>query len=56
VKLSARIDWLAGPALDISSSALRERAQHRLPLRFLVPPAVEAYVQKNHLYVLGSES
>lgn len=50
-----RIDWLLGPALDISSSALRERAQLGLPLRFLVPPSVEAYICEHQLYRVGSK-
>jgi nicotinate-nucleotide adenylyltransferase len=56
VELPERIDWLTGPAPDISSSALRKRSQHRLPLRFLVPAAVETYVQTHQLYGLGVES
>jgi len=48
--LTGRIDWLTGPALDVSSSALRERVRHGFPLRFLVPPAVETYVQGHGLY------
>ncbi len=50
-ELPKRIDWLAGPAPDISSSELRERARQGLPLRFLVPPSVEAYVREHRLYV-----
>jgi nicotinate-nucleotide adenylyltransferase len=48
--LGQRVDWLVGPALDISSSALRERAKRQLPLRFLVPPSVEVYVRQHCLY------
>jgi nicotinate-nucleotide adenylyltransferase len=50
VDLRQRIDWLIGPSLDVSSSALRERAQRGLPLRYLVPPSVEAYVRRHGLY------
>lgn len=50
VDLRQRIDWLTGPALDVSSSGLRARARMKLPLRFLVPPSVEAYVRQHHLY------
>jgi len=50
VALRSRVDWLAGPALDVSSSALRERVRRQLPLRFLVPPSVEGYVRRHHLY------
>lgn len=56
VSLRECIDWLIGPALDISSSALRERARRRLPLRFLVPPSVEAYVRQHQLYDVGIET
>lgn len=50
VDLRQRIDWLMGPSLDVSSSALRERAKRGLPLRYLVPPSVEAYVRRRGLY------
>jgi nicotinate-nucleotide adenylyltransferase len=50
VDLSQRVDWLLGPSLDLSSSALRERARRGLPLRYLVPPSVEAYARKHGLY------
>jgi nicotinate-nucleotide adenylyltransferase len=48
--LVGRIDWLIGPSLEVSSSALRERARQGLPLRFLVPPAVETYLSEHSLY------
>ncbi len=49
--LRQRVDWLAGPPLDVSSSALRERARQGLPLRYLVPLSVEVYVREHGLYV-----
>jgi nicotinate-nucleotide adenylyltransferase len=54
IDLRQHIDWLTGPSLDISSTALRARAGQNLPLRFLVPPSVEAYVDEQNLY--GEES
>jgi nicotinate-nucleotide adenylyltransferase len=48
--LHQRVDWLIGPALAVSSSALRERARQGFPLRYLVPPSVEAYVRDHRLY------
>jgi nicotinate-nucleotide adenylyltransferase len=48
--LHKRIDWLVGPAVDVSSSALRKRAREGFPLRYLVPPPVEGYVRQHHLY------
>ena len=38
------------PALPISSSLIRERARSGLPLRYLVPPAVEGYIRERGLY------
>lgn len=48
--LDQRVDWLPGPALDLSSSALRERVRQGLPLCYLVPPSVEARVREQGLY------
>jgi nicotinate-nucleotide adenylyltransferase len=42
--------WLDVPYLDISSSDLRRRVREGLPLRYLVPPPVEAYVRAHRLY------
>ena len=48
--LGQRVVWLEGPTLDIRSSQLRRRAGRGLSLRYLVPPAVEAYVEERGLY------
>ena len=48
--LCQRVDWLTGPSLDVSSTELRARARRGLPLRYLVPPAVEEYVREQKLY------
>jgi nicotinate-nucleotide adenylyltransferase len=48
--LAYRVDWLMEPTLDVSSTALRKRAARGLPLRFLVPGSVEAYIEKHKLY------
>ncbi len=45
-----RLVWLNVPHLDVSSSGLRQRVRHGLPLRYLVPPPVEAYVREQRLY------
>jgi nicotinate-nucleotide adenylyltransferase len=38
------------PYIGISSTVLRERARQGLSLRYLVPPAVAAYIEKVKLY------
>ncbi len=45
-----RLAWLDTPHLDIASSDLRRRVREGLPLRYLLPPAVEDYVRKHRLY------
>jgi len=49
-ELRQRLVWLDAPALDIASSDLRRRARQGLPLRYLVPPPIEAYVREHRLY------
>ncbi len=38
------------PPLAISSTLVRERVRAGLPVRYLVPPAVDAYIAANRLY------
>lgn len=45
-----RVDYLAGPRLGLSSTALRARVAAGRSIRYLVPPAVEAYIVDHHLY------
>ncbi len=53
--IKSRLTWLDAPALDLSSTDLRRRVRDGLPLRYLVPPAVETYVRANSLYAKESE-
>jgi len=48
--LRERLVWLDAPYLDIAASDLRRRVREGLPLRYLVPPPVEAYIHRHHLY------
>jgi nicotinate-nucleotide adenylyltransferase len=47
---SERIATLRMPGVDISSSELRERVAEGRPIRYLTPPAVEAYIRQRGLY------
>jgi nicotinate-nucleotide adenylyltransferase len=48
--IGQRLDWLDTPCFDIAASDLRRRARQGLPLRYLVPPPVAAYINKHRLY------
>jgi nicotinate-nucleotide adenylyltransferase len=48
--LCERLVWLDAPALDIAASDLRRRVREGLPIRYLVPPVVEAYICEHRLY------
>jgi nicotinate-nucleotide adenylyltransferase len=45
--------WLHTPLLGISGTLLRARAGAGLSLRFLVPEAVAAYIERAGLYAAG---
>jgi nicotinate-nucleotide adenylyltransferase len=45
-----RIMGLAMPGVDISASELRRRVRAGEPIRYLTPPAVEAYIRERRLY------
>jgi len=48
--LSERLTVLPGPALDISSTALRGRVAASLPIRYQTPDAVVEYINEHGLY------
>jgi nicotinate-nucleotide adenylyltransferase len=48
--LSRQVRWIEMPRLDISATDLRRRAAEGRSLRYLVPPAVEAYIIRHKLY------
>jgi nicotinate-nucleotide adenylyltransferase len=45
-----RLALLDAPYLEISGTELRRRVREGLPMRYLVPPAVERYVYEQGLY------
>lgn len=46
----ARVDFLEGPRLGLSSTALRDRVAHGRSIRYLVPDPVVAYIADHRLY------
>lgn len=48
--LSERLTFLPGPALDISSTALRRRVAAKQPIRYQTPDAVVEYIDQHDLY------
>ncbi len=49
------VEILSGPPDDVSSTMIRDRIRRDLPVKDLVPPAVEEYIHKNGLYADGPE-
>lgn len=45
-----RIDLVVAPAIDISATRIRDRLASGCPVRYMVPEAVERYIQKYDLY------
>ena len=45
-----RMRWVPGPSVDIASRDLRQRAAEGRSLRFLMPRAVECYIEEKKLY------
>lgn len=45
-----RLVPLSSAYLDISATAIRERARRGLPVRYLTPDPVAAYISEHHLY------
>lgn len=48
--LSSHVDWVPGPQVDVSSSELRADLAAGRPVRYLVPAAVCAYIERHGLY------
>jgi len=49
--ISRRIIWLDMPEIDISSSEVRRRVAHGLPINQQVPEAVDEYIRRHQLYL-----
>src|SRR5690606_25166735 len=49
-KQRAKVLLLETPELEISSTDIRNRVNRNLPIRYLVPDAVERIIRQQHLY------
>lgn len=49
-KQRAKVLLLEAPEIDISSTDIRNRVSRNLPIRYLVPDAVERVIRQQHLY------
>jgi nicotinate-nucleotide adenylyltransferase len=49
-ELFGRIQNIAFPGIEVSSSDIRSRIRERRSIRFMTPRAVECYIEQNHLY------
>lgn len=49
----SRVLPVAGPALDVSASELRQRLRSGRPVRYHLPPPVRQYIQEHRLYQDG---
>jgi nicotinate-nucleotide adenylyltransferase len=49
-KQRAKVLLLETPELQISSTDIRNRVRRNLPIRYLVPDAVERIIRQHHLY------
>ena len=48
--IASRLDFLDGPSLGISATAIRERVRQGLSIEHLVPAPVAAYIEEHGLY------
>lgn len=52
-EIAARVIFVHMPAVDLSSTEMRTRAAMGRSLRYMTPPAVEAYIRDQALYQSG---
>ncbi len=50
-KYGARIDFVDGPIIEISSTKIRENIEKSHSIKYLVPEKVEEYIYHNKLYI-----
>lgn len=48
--ISARLDWIDAPQIDLSATALARRIRAGLSIRYQTPDAVRAYIEAHTLY------
>ncbi|HQE91821.1 MAG TPA: nicotinate-nucleotide adenylyltransferase [Anaerolineae bacterium] len=53
--VATKLVWLDVPLVNLAATDLRRRVSEGLPLRYLVPPSVEAYIHEHNLYQRSGE-
>jgi nicotinate-nucleotide adenylyltransferase len=48
--IGERVDWVDGPLIGLSATAIRARARGGQSIRYQVPPAVQEYIAREGVY------
>ena len=55
-RIRKKVTIVSTPLMEIASSDIRGRVRQGRPIRYLVPPSVEAYIRENGLYQTSGDA